>query len=435
MRRLNSLILSSASFVALGVALTPGAAHAQAADSSQPQNCDTAQEQGSVTCVTAQPAGDAQPGSVPGSVPDALTPGDTPIVVTGSRIRRPNLESTVPITSIQGDEFFQTGSVSVGDTLNQLPSLHSTFSQSNSTRFLGTAGLNLLDLRGLGTQRTLVLVNGRRHVGGDILSSGTSVDINTIPTDMIERVDVVTGGDSAVYGSDAIAGVVNFVLRQDYQGIQVRGQGGISTYGDMGSYFGSILAGQNFADGRGNVTINLEYARQDAAYASGRPNLRVNSRFVTVDTDTAANPSDGVTDNIFHRDVRFPFFNNGGDFATCCTTGPQGQNYLTVFLFQPDGTLTQQTGDIIGLDFFDQRYLGGNGSTFREGNTTILQPQLDRYSANLVAHFTVSDAFVPFVEATFSRTEFAGQHVRAVLLLGRHDRLAARAFLHREPVF
>ena len=85
-----------------------------------------------------------------------------------------------------------------------------------STRFLGTSGLNLLDLRGLGTQRTLVLVNGRRQVGGDILNSGVSVDTNTIPTDLIDRVDIVTGGNSAVYGSDAIAGVVNFILKDHY---------------------------------------------------------------------------------------------------------------------------------------------------------------------------------------------------------------------------
>src|SRR4051812_42990156 len=181
-------------------------------------------------------AADAQPAP---SIPEAApipSDSDAAIVITGSRIRRPNLESTVPVTSIQGEEFFQTGNVSVGDTLNQLPSLHATFSQSNSTRFLGSAGLNLLDLRGLGTQRTLVLVNGRRDVGGDVLGTASSVDINTIPIDLIDRVDVVTGGDSAVYGSDAIAGVVNFVLRQDYEGIQLRGQGGISTYGDMSSY-------------------------------------------------------------------------------------------------------------------------------------------------------------------------------------------------------
>ena len=367
--------------------------------------------------ATAQPAdAAAQPADAPqpAAAADAAQPAaETAIVVTGSRIRRPNLESTVPVTSIGGEEFFQTGDVSVGDTLNQLPALHSTFSQSNSTRFLGTAGLNLLDLRGLGTQRTLVLVNGRRHVAGDILNSGSSVDINTIPTDLIERVDVVTGGDSAVYGSDAIAGVVNFVLRQDYQGLMVRGQSGISTYGDMPSYFGSVLWGTNFAEGRGNITVNLEYARQDIAYASQRPNLRVNSRFSTVDVDPASAPSDGVFDNVYVADTRFPFFNNGGDFATCCVTGPQGQPYFGVYLFQPDGTLVPQTGQVFGLDLnvggpFAQRYIGGNGSTGREGAAVVLQPQLDRYSANLVAHYTVSDAFVPFVEATFSRTDSRG---------------------------
>ena len=145
----------------------------------------------------------------------------TAIVVTGSRIARPDFESTVPVVSITGAELAQQGGVSIGDALNDLPSLRSTFSQANSTRFLGTAGLNLLDLRGLGTQRTLVLVNGRRHVGSDILVNAVSPDVNTFPTDLIERVDVVTGGNSAVYGSDAIAGVVNFILNDDFQGVQL----------------------------------------------------------------------------------------------------------------------------------------------------------------------------------------------------------------------
>ncbi len=185
------------------------------------------------------------------------------IVVTGSRISRPGLTSTVPITTISGKSLLESGIISVGDVLNKLPSLRSTYSQANSTRFLGTAGLNLLDLRGLGTQRTLVLVNGRRHVGGDILNNAVSPDTNTFPTDLIERVDIVTGGNSAIYGSDAIAGVVNFILKQNYSGIELRGQGGTSNYGDANSYYASLLAGTNFAGGKGNVAVNFEYARQD----------------------------------------------------------------------------------------------------------------------------------------------------------------------------
>src|SRR5262245_45524657 len=150
------------------------------------------------------------------------------VLITGSRIARPNLESSVPITTVTGEELFETGNTSVGDLLNDLPALRSTVGQSNSQRFLGHTGLNLLDLRGLGTERTLVLVNGRRHVGADILRNAVSPDINTFPSDLIERIDVVTGGSSAVYGSDAIAGVVNFVLKRDFEGLQFRGQGGQS---------------------------------------------------------------------------------------------------------------------------------------------------------------------------------------------------------------
>ncbi|WP_194953417.1 TonB-dependent receptor plug domain-containing protein, partial [Sphingopyxis solisilvae] len=159
------------------------------------------------------------------------------IVVTGSRIRRPNLESTVPITSIAGESFLKQGQTNIGDTLNDLPQLRSTFAQQNPGLGIGIAGLNLLDLRGLGTQRTLVLVNGRRHVPADILNNAVSPDVNTIPNDLIERVDIVTGGNSAIYGSDAIAGVVNFVLRRDYQGVQLRAQAGITEEGFGGNQY------------------------------------------------------------------------------------------------------------------------------------------------------------------------------------------------------
>jgi len=155
-----------------------------------------------------------------GTAPDAAS---CPVIyVTGTRIRRPNLNSAQPITTITGTQLLETGRVSIGDTLNDLPAFRSTFSQSNSTRFFTTTGLNLLDLRGLGPERTLVLVNGRRYVGGDVGYSGVSVDVGTISPELIDRVDVVTGGSSAVYGSDAIAGVVNFVLKTHFDGVHIR---------------------------------------------------------------------------------------------------------------------------------------------------------------------------------------------------------------------
>ena len=401
-RLLGTTILQSAVFTGVAVLAQPAfaqdAAPTPAADSTA--TVQTEQE------VAAAPATDCA--SNP-SGPDCA------IVVTGSRIRRPNLESVVPVTSISGEEFFETGQTSVGDTLNELPALRSTFSQANSTRFLGTSGLNLLDLRGLGTQRTLVLVNGRRHVASNILGNAVEVDVNTIPTDLIERVDVVTGGNSAIYGSDAIAGVVNFVLRQDYEGVQVRGQGGVSKYGVAGSYYVSVLGGQNFADGRGNVAVNVEYARQEDFYAAQRGKcFSTQCGFVTVDTDPASAPSDGQPDRVFFEDVRSALYTNGGSMYFCCQfidpSSPNigGSGLFTVpYKFLPNGDLVPMTGDRVGVSYFGS-FVGGNGNNFRDGTQFGLSPKLDRYSINLISHYEVSPSLVPFVEAKWVRTDSLG---------------------------
>lgn len=341
------------------------------------------------------------------------------IVVTGSRIKQPNLESPIPIVSVSGDAIRAAGQVSVGDFLNNLPSLRSTFSQSNSTRFLGTTGLNLLDLRGLGTQRTLVLINGRRHVGSDILNNGVSPDVNTFPTDLIDRVDIVTGGSSAVYGSDAIAGVVNFILKDNFEGLELRGRAGVSTYGDAGNYELSALGGLNFADGRGNVSVDLEYSRQNPVFGSSRPEQNTPQGFVVVDQDVDSS-SDGVPDRIFLRDFRSTTISIGGLISIATPSGACGRVNLNpgsasttaaltaafncTYLFQPDGTLVPQTGTRVGLAP-NGNFLGGNGSTGRERATQPLFPTLDRYTANLLGHFEFSEAADVFVEAKYSRTD------------------------------
>ena len=334
------------------------------------------------------------------------------IIVTGSRINQPNLQSANPITVLSGEQVFDRGTVNVGDQLNDLPQLRSTFSQQNGTRSLGTRGINLLDLRGLGTQRTLVLVNGRRHVAGDILVNGVSPDVNTIPADLVERIDVLTGGASAVYGSDAVAGVVNFILKDHYDGVQVRGQTGVSKYKDAGSAYISVLAGKNFADGRGNLALNLEFSHSQDYYASNRPNVQQNDNFVVVESDPtgSVNGSDGIPDRQFLRDIRSTTISTGGQlgFRYPRTLTPCGADYLgnaftCAFLFQPDGTVTPETGTRVGLGP-NGNFLGGNGYSGREGRLLALSPDLKRYSVNLVGHFEISPAFVPFIEAKYSRT-------------------------------
>lgn len=360
--------------------------------------------------------------------------GEGAITVTGSRIRRPNLESTVPITSIGGEQFFQQGDTNIGETLNELPQLRSTFSQQNPGLGIGIAGLNLLDLRGLGTVRTLVLVNGRRHVAADILNNAVSPDINTIPNDLIERVDIVTGGNSAIYGSDAIAGVVNFVLKRDFEGVQLRGQAGMSPEGFGGNQYLSAMVGKNFAGGRGNVTLHGEFANQERVFGSQLPWLSSVDAFGVVDVDPAGLPngSDGVPDQVFLRDNRSASINRFGlipitqrdiqgtaaNEALCgIGAGPTnggtspvgGTPYNCTYLFTPGGELVPQTGSRYGAGVIGG-ILGGNGQTGREGQLLSIQPQVRRYNFNLLARFAITDAFEPFIEAKWNRVEALGNN-------------------------
>lgn len=149
-------------------------------------------------------------------------------------------------------------------------------------------GVNFLNLRNLGTSRTLVLVDGRRHVAG--YPGIAAVDINTIPTDLIQSVDVLTGGASAIYGADGVSGVVNFILKRDFEGLRLRAQNGISQRGDAGSRFVGVTAGKNFADGRGNITATYEFQETDRFSQLKRLNYGKTGPSYTF----ARNPADGA---------------------------------------------------------------------------------------------------------------------------------------------
>ncbi len=371
---------------------------------------------------------------------------DTAIVVTGTRINRPNITSAVPLTSLTATELLgQSGSVSIGDTLNELPQLRATRTQANSTRFIGTAGITALDLRGLGTARTLVLVDGRRLITA---TPGVNIpDINDVPTDLIDRVDIVTGGNSAIYGSDAVAGVVNFVLKQNFEGFAGRAQGGVSSRGDRGNYFVDLTYGHNFAEGRGNVALSGEYVRENTLTNTQRDGqtgaLTGTSAFNLVQNVGAnLNPSagalhpaesslgDGIPDRAFLRGITNASFSEGGLYtATCpvaagatetaaafaarrlaaCSGIPNfgSSNTLaqfgTTFVFNNDGTLQKNpcTADLRA--FGSGNCVGGLGSTLRL--TGFLEPGITRKSLNFLAHYEVSPAFVPYVSARYVRVD------------------------------
>jgi len=194
------------------------------------------------------------------------------IVVTGSRIARPELDVANPIVSVTADAIEKTGQVNLTNILLRTPALSASIGSSlagGRDAGFGETGANLLDLRNLGTNRTLVLVNGKRHVAG--LPGSAAVDINTIPQDLVERVDVLTGGASAVYGADGVSGVVNFILKRNFDGISARAQAGASGYGDAGNQYVAVVAGKNFADDRANFTLAYEFTNSARVSSFDRP--------------------------------------------------------------------------------------------------------------------------------------------------------------------
>jgi iron complex outermembrane receptor protein len=207
------------------------------------------------------------------------------LVVTGSRIQRvDNATSTQPLSVISAADLSSSATVDIGEILNENPALLSSVTSTNSiggtaansTRSSNVGG-SALNLRALGSQRTLTLVNGRRHVSG--IEGTSSVDVSTIPSALIERVEVLTGGASAVYGADAVTGVVNFVLRNDYEGVDIDFRTGISGEGDASTASLRALIGQNFDDNRGNFTVSLQHDSSDGLRAGDRDFLANDGRF------------------------------------------------------------------------------------------------------------------------------------------------------------
>ena len=206
------------------------------------------------------------------------------LVVTGSRIPSPNLTSVSPVTVVNGQDFKLTGANDTIDALNQLPQVSVGNGLNNTPNPLsGSGGFTTIDLRNLGTVRTLVLEDGKRLMPGDPTLGGEAADLDTIPAALIDRVDLVTGGASAVYGSDAIAGVVNFIMKHNFEGVQVDAQYGIDWHDNGNNLIPGLAAaalndtgpikvprgnvwdgavidvtttiGVNSPDGKGNITM------------------------------------------------------------------------------------------------------------------------------------------------------------------------------------
>lgn len=337
----------------------------------------------------------AQTGSTPAPAADVQAP-EPDVVVTGTRIVHPELDSPNPVEVITARTIQNSGDTNLTEFLRDSPALAGSLSDernSGSNTAFQSVGLNLLDLRNLGTQRTLVLVNGRRHVNA--FPGENSVDVNTIPIDLIDRVDILTGGASAIYGADAVSGVVNFVLKRNFEGVQARVQSGISERGDAATRFGSIVAGKNFAQGRGNIALAYEYNQQDQFSQrdrdyTGNPSVRqelLRDPAQLGELDTPSVPDRKLFTNISWADSA----PNGAVDVTLDGV-PDFDGNGRVY---DRGTLLPSSGG---------RAINSTSNTPTAGYFGDFAPRIERHNVNLLGSFEVSSALRFFVEAKYVKT-------------------------------
>ncbi len=339
------------------------------------------------------------PGMVSGAfAQDTVTAASGPqddgdvVVITGTRIARTNANAESPLVTVTGETMAESGFTTVDQYLNTLPQITPGISsQSNNPSSNGRA---FIDLRGLGTNRNLVLIDGRRGMGS---TAGGVVDVNTIPAALIQNVEIVTGGAASTYGADAVAGVVNFILKKNFEGVEFDAQYRITEENDGMEWGGDMTMGGAFADGRGNAVFNASYFYREPMYKGARPFSAQASSLTGIYPGGSYSPgtnapSAGAVNGLFGA-------------GACQTSGGQGG-----FGFNPDGSLfcTGTLGnafDIVGYtgpasdvatafapDVFSYNFEPDN----------ILVLPMERWS--LYSHITydVNNHFKPYAQAMYT---------------------------------
>ncbi|WP_338447149.1 TonB-dependent receptor [Pelagerythrobacter marensis] len=325
---------------------------------------------------------------------------NAPIVVTGSRIRRDPADESAPRVVLSEEVVESRGYTSAAQALNTLTSNSPQLSQADNSGESSGSGQQFPNLFGLGPGRTLTLVNGRRMVTTSSGLGDAQVDANIIPLGLLERVEVIQGGGAAVYGSDAIAGVVNYVLKDDFEGLELDAQNGISSRGDFHTYSLRGTAGTNFADGRGNVAVDINYAKSPILRFADRP-LSALGR-LTVTNPENETPDDGIPSRKELLDAHFWEFNANGVLFNAPAPFTRFLTQLdgTPLQFAPDGGLMAfDPGEEVGIPFAS----GGDGFAYRD--LVGLRTGVERLTGNMIASYELSSAVTAKAELLYARTE------------------------------
>ncbi len=317
--------------------------------------------------------------------------GQNSIVVTGSRIERTIEESAVPIQILGAQDIEESGTTDLAEAILQLPGVSESISPQNSNNLIQTSGLSTISLRRLGDDRTLVLINGKRAVS----NSGNSdrVSLSTLPAGFVERAEVLTGGMSAVYGSDAIAGVANFILEDDFTGLEIDGRFSTPEASGGEEFRVNALAGTEFAGGRGYALVGVEYRTENAVFADSSRPLTIAA--LEFDDPIPSTGSDGWTDEI--------------NFPGCFGEDTERHCLLPSFSSStPGGVFEGDAWFVNGQWFNDQSlrpdnrpagsdfYTDFDGFNFRPGRSVLSEREI--LNIALTTSFEFSDA------ATFSFT-------------------------------
>lgn len=390
------------------------------------------------------------PSNAQAQVPEQVTPVDDvatddregaqgeEILVTGSRIRRSSdTTSAAPVAVIGARSIEERGFVQAGDALNQItsiaPSRAGTPALSNGQALPGQDFPNLFNL---GPARTLSLLNGRRMVSSSSGLGDEAVDTNIIPTGLLERIDVVQAGGAAVYGSGAMAGVVNYVLRRDFEGLSVMGQHGIDSRDTYDASVLRVVAGKNFAGGRGNIAAEFDYTRSGGLLTGDRPEIR---------SQTILNTAAGAGTNGIPAEV---FYN--GNLA----------------LYSDPNGLVVNSNTLFGSTDFGTVKQGGRGVTIDSGGNIVLKnlgtpyqffynlggelewpipvnfalaPEVERRIGTVIAHYDLTDNVRLVGEFLRAQTKATTKNATLVLqqftgaIAAPYPALAPIAFTNTNP--
>jgi iron complex outermembrane recepter protein len=341
------------------------------------------------------------------------------VVVTGSRITSPNLEAISPVTAVTAQEIKDTGVTRVEDLLNSLPQV---VADQNSGLSMGSTGIATVNLRGLGASRTLVLINGRRLMGGDPTGGGANIvalqeastgDINQIPVALIERVDVLTGGASSTYGADAVAGVVNFIMNDHFEGVRIDANLGIYNHDNHQGWIDPLLKdrhfptvtgsnwdgankdltlvlGSSFADGKGHMEGYLGYRRASPITADHRDHAAcVLSNTYSGSHGYICGGSSNSAPSVIYQ------------------TGPTGTGASDQICDPAQGCTTGATGDLV------KKY-----ARFNYAASHYIQRIDERYTAGFFGNLKVNDHAEVYSEFMMMDDETRGNYAPAGLFLG-----------------